>query len=246
MYRVGPLPFGTTRASLQKAAQGWQWESRPGHPAGQTADRSGIYWTMQSATDPPNWVYTMEHGDVLITRTGQAKQPEHELRTAPVASSKTIRHLAASSSTKQNPVDLVFENDPWAKPQSAQKPISMQQLATIEATVQRNVMEAIKTKVEDKEMEVDDGPDRIRALEAHVAALQDGLKTVQSDVKQVHDNQQQITKQLANKMQSIEQKVDQGQANTQSLIDGKLNEHMERIEALMLQRDAKMAKTGGE
>ena len=31
-YKVGPLPWGTTKASLQKVFNQWQWPARPGQP----------------------------------------------------------------------------------------------------------------------------------------------------------------------------------------------------------------------
>ena len=45
-YKVGPLPWGTTKASLQKVFKQWNWPARPGQPQGQAAD--GVFWTAQS------------------------------------------------------------------------------------------------------------------------------------------------------------------------------------------------------
>ena len=45
-YRVGPLPFGTTRQSLQQAIKNWGWSGRPGQPQGQTPDHAGVVWSV--------------------------------------------------------------------------------------------------------------------------------------------------------------------------------------------------------
>ena len=66
-YKVGPMPFGTTKQSLVHVFQKWDWCARPVGPIGQTGDRSGIMWNVQAATDPTHWVFQMAHGDVLVS-----------------------------------------------------------------------------------------------------------------------------------------------------------------------------------
>eukprot|EP00435_Cladocopium_sp_Y103_P022083 s896_g5.t1 len=41
VYRVGPLPWGTTKTSLQKLYKEWGWVARPGQPLGQSIGQEG-------------------------------------------------------------------------------------------------------------------------------------------------------------------------------------------------------------
>ena len=51
------IPYGTTREGLVKLFQGWEW-----------GDKSGLTWQVVSNTPPPNFVYTLAHGDVLTVK----------------------------------------------------------------------------------------------------------------------------------------------------------------------------------
>lgn len=139
-------------------------------------------------------------------------------------------------------------NDPWQKARAQPKSFTMQQMATIEATVEQRVLASIQKTKTDIDMEIDDAPERIKDLEHKVAALQDSMQSVSGNVQQLQVHQQQMTSEFASQMQTLQNQVDQGQVEAQSLMDNRLNEHMERIEFL-LQQD-KRARTdtakGGE
>jgi hypothetical protein len=51
------IPYGTTREGLVKLFQGWEW-----------GGKSGLRWQVVSNTPPPNYVYTLAHGDVLTVK----------------------------------------------------------------------------------------------------------------------------------------------------------------------------------
>lgn len=202
-----------------------------------------MFWSVQAATDPSNWVFHMGHGDVLITKSTPAKKPMDERASAPVASVKTLRTLATPSVAPAARTDAVEDpmmlNDPWM-PARPQAKVSPSQIASIEATVEQRVKASL-TKI--KDMEVDDGPERIKELENKVAALQDGMNHINGTVQQVQTQQQQMSNQFATQLQTIQMQVDQGHANMQSMVDNKLSEQMERIELLLEKRD-KRAKLG--
>ena len=67
-WLLGPVPYGTTRRALQDLFASWSWEAKPLQSMGPSADRTGLKWQVAAATDPPNYVYTLAHGDVLITK----------------------------------------------------------------------------------------------------------------------------------------------------------------------------------
>ena len=67
IYRLGPMPYGTTKQSLQKVFRQWNWQARAGQPAGQAENGQGVFWSAMASEPPSHWVFTMTHGDVLIT-----------------------------------------------------------------------------------------------------------------------------------------------------------------------------------
>ena len=60
-YIIGPMPFGATRATIQKVFSQWQWNAKPTQPKGRSADGRGILWTVIASQAPPLGVFQMEH-----------------------------------------------------------------------------------------------------------------------------------------------------------------------------------------
>ena len=247
-YRVGPLPFGTTRQSLQQAIKTWGWSGRPGQPQGQTADHTGVVWSVLATSIPTHWVYTMEHGDVLITRHEGGKSQEQVSKSGPiVASDRTLKHLSSSSSEgmKQSQpvpssVDPVFDNDPWAKWQAPKMPqgakcLSANQIASIEASVEKKVREAIQANSTDDTMEpaVDS---RVSQLETQVSTMQESIEKMQQNMQAYQGQQQQHNAQIVKEITTIKTQVDQQNSSLKTMLDSKLEDQMSRIEALLCKR----------
>ena len=104
-YRVGPMPFGSTKQSLVHVFSKWQWKARPLAPQGQTRDRAGVMWIVQAAEPPSHWVFQLSHGDVLISPEDKST-PVQQPPQAVLASSKTIQALQANVVPNAN-------EDPW-------------------------------------------------------------------------------------------------------------------------------------
>ena len=83
-FRVGPLPYGSTRQSIANVFRKWEWEARPIGPYAQSTDRAGMIWTVQAAKPPENLVYQLAHGDVLIT----SETPAGQLQKHPAIDSR--------------------------------------------------------------------------------------------------------------------------------------------------------------
>eukprot|EP00435_Cladocopium_sp_Y103_P009531 s4965_g2.t1 len=118
-FRIAPLPFGSTKESLQKVFDTWEWKARPSHTQGLTADRQGLVWIAHATTQPNFFIFTMEHGDVLISEVPNHKPLTLPSQGAPVASVRTLRHLSATAAAAPNAeakgmVDPLQTNDPWA------------------------------------------------------------------------------------------------------------------------------------
>ena len=221
LYTMGPMPFSATKESITKLLQTWSWDARALQPRGRTADSTGISWTIQAVEDPSHWIYTLQHGDVLIARLRE-KSPTRANPVTIVASKKTIEHL-------QQTEDPWLKGDPWqgqahnSKNQAATKSAPSQaQLASIEANMEKRILAAIQNKVPPQDADVTMEADQ---LETRVSQLERQLQ-------QVHTNQVGLDAKVNQMQCQIEQ---QGQQFNTSL-DQKLAAQMDKIEALFSKR----------
>ena len=221
-YNVGPLPYATTRESIQKLLKAWDWDARPLQPKGRSQDGSGVTWLIQAVEDPACWIYTLQHGDVLITKTRENRPsvPDNTLNV--VASKKTLEKLAKKGD------DPLQSADPWQKyhpttsvapVQAAKAPSSATvQIAEVEARLEKKILAAVQNKDQDTSMESPVVDERISRLEVQM--------------QQIATHQQQMDSRVGQMQQQIDT---QGQQFNAAL-DNKLNEQMSRIEALLLKR----------
>eukprot|EP00438_Fugacium_kawagutii_P033507 Skav232542 [mRNA] locus=scaffold319:262177:267237:+ [translate_table: standard] len=239
MFRIGPLPFGTTRASLCKVFKEWSWPARPGQPVGQDQQHTGTYWTAMSNQNPSHWVFHCEHGDILISRIPTKKDPKpaNAMMSANVEASRlTIQHLAGAKTSDTEPKsDPWAKDDPWAQGHAKSHSVSSHQMAAIEASVEKRVLAAIQPKV----FRMDDDEDmppaydqKMAALEQQVQSLQTNMEQLQSGVQQFQHEQAIQNKQVSTQIGNVQKQVEAQHQGYQNLLDRKMAEQMERIEAL--------------
>lgn len=219
LYTMGPMPFAATKDSITKLLKTWGWDARALQPRGRAADSSGITWCIQAVEDPTHWVYTLQHGDVLISRI-RDRSPVKVVPVNIVASKKTIEHL-------QQGEDPWLKRDPWngsaaspvTKPAAASNP-TQAQLAQLEASVEKRVLAAIQAKHQDADVSMANDN-----IESRVSQLE-------KQIQQVHSHQVGMDTKI-NQMQN--QLEVQGQQFNASL-DMKLAAQMDKIEALFSKR----------
>eukprot|EP00438_Fugacium_kawagutii_P005165 Skav206282 [mRNA] locus=scaffold922:138713:143392:- [translate_table: standard] len=224
LHQIGPLPWGTSRSSLQQLFASWSWTAVPLQPLGRAACNRGLLWVAKATAPPASSVITMAHADIIIVK----KDNE-------VSKSFAVPQVEASVHTKHKLTTDDFQ-DPWAdaasqlrqqKSQSAaDAPVSQKQLQNLEQRLVQQIKEVVKPDG-DSAMDGSEWEPRVKALEAQVASI--------------GESQQQQIQQT----QTLQQQVDgQGQALRQHL-DMRLGQHMDRIEALLNKR-AKTAGAEGE
>ena len=230
-YRLGPFPWGTTKQALQKVFAAWGWPARVGQPAGQDPDHRGVFWSAVASQSPSHWVFTMTHGDVLITCTDTVKQQSPQVSHGVVASVKTIKAIKQiAEPTKDDPW---LQHDPWARPSQAAKPIAKDQLAAMEVSITNKIKAAVLA--EDASMPA--------ASDTRVQELEDQVKTLSSNFTQLHasmsgfqQQQQQHNTQVANQISTLKGQVDSQASSLQGMIESKLDDQMTRLEALLSKR----------
>lgn len=220
----------------------WHWQARPGQPVGQSKDHCGVFWSIQSAENPSHWVFTMEHGDVLISAIPNAKEQQRQTDNLLVASRKTFKALQPASQKaiidKSKPDPFQFD-DPWdPKPNAGTKSVSVAQLAAIEANVEKRVLANISTKqTEEGDVKMDDATDsRVAKLENQFRQLSENMTAMSASMNNFHQQQQHVNGQLGNQVASIKQQVDSQNVQLQTMLDNKMEEQMSRIEGLLTKR----------
>ena len=226
----GPLPYGSTKQSIVNAFAKWGWAARPLGPQGQSSDRAGTMWLVQANTDPSHWVFQMHHGDVLISPETTAVSSA--ARSSIIASPKTIQCL--KDATKQNDnkregQDPWIHRDPW--PQPTTKELSVGQVASmqaqLEATIDKKIRESMPPST-DCEM-TDASDSRIVQLEQQVQQLKGNFQHFEQ--RQTAHNQS-----IHAQVQQMDQKMQDQHVTINRMLDCKLADQMQKIEALLTKR----------
>lgn len=218
-FVIGPLPFGVTRKSLTKLFAEWEWSAHAIQPIGRSADMSGLMWSVHASEHPKHSVYTMAHGDLMITKDESAI-PKVPKPVTPQVSALT-RHQHDNEAW-----------DPWASAAkqlpSAASSTQTSNVAAIEQVVEQRVLAKLQPR-EDAPMESTEQASRIDNLELQV--------------KQLVANQQSAdvrTQQVASQVESLQNQMEgyhgAVQVCIEKCIDSKLSEQMQRIEALLSKR----------
>ena len=223
-FKVGPLPFGSSKQSIANLFKKWGWQARTITPAGATRDKSGLQWIVQSTTNPENWIYQTSSGDILITPE-HAQPVANSSKQSIIASDRTLQSLIKPDQIQpaSSGEDPWLHKDPW-QPQSSPA-VLPKQLSALETNVEKRILQKIQA---DEKMDVDTDK-RVANLEVQVGNLTQELAAFQHS-QGVHQQavQQQIT--------GIETKVESQHQALHQLIDNKLETQMSRIEQLFAKR----------
>lgn len=251
-FIVGPFGFGVTKQSLSKLFSQWRWPARPSQPRGKSADGLGVLWEVQAQERPEYEVYTLEHGDVLISLVEKKKvvaKPKSDI----LASSRTLDVLKARSAVSQDgPLtqeDGLQKHDPWANfvpsskaPKLTPAPLAAAQsvapnVETIQATIDKKVAATLvqfEQKINEHRDEPMDGPtqSRLSELEHRMSAMESSLQSQQIQ-------QQQHQSSVAQQFGQLQQQVDAQGHSLQRHLDEKMQEQLSQIERLLGRGDKK-------
>eukprot|EP00438_Fugacium_kawagutii_P030607 Skav228344 [mRNA] locus=scaffold1898:179506:184119:+ [translate_table: standard] len=232
-YRVGPLPWGTTKKAFQAALTDLGWQAIAGQPLGQVSNHEGCFWSATSTQHPSHWVFNMAHGDVLIAVKEAKDTSQPPPANTIIASDKTMKALQKPSGADKS-ADPWQEQDPWKgyQPTQTKAGPSTAQLAAIEATVTQKVLSSIKS--EDATMEEPDP--RFQQLEEQVKSLSENIQQITSTIATQHQQQQQQNAHVQKQIGGLKHQLDAQGIATQKAIDEKFEDQMERIDALLSKR----------
>ena len=227
-FVIGPVPYGTTKKAMLKLFEQWGWVAQPIHPCGRSQDQKGLMWKVVAGCAPPHLVYTLAHGDVMVTResipaTKEAIVPHVE------ASKHTITTQHQSSEGSKELSQL--KSDPWASaatklssgPSRSQE-ITPAQIASVSAKIESNLLSKLSNS---QDITMDSNEPRIAALEAKMVEMQ-------KSQQQCVDQQQQVNM----KMEALQNQVENQAVSFQTCLAEQMQEQMKRIESLLNKRKA--------
>ena len=225
-YKMGPMPYGTSKQSIMTLCKKWGWSARPVGPQGQTLDRSGTMWAMQASSHPPAWVYQLAHGDILISAEDVA--PPTLAKPQPVlASQKTMQSLKQHGPAESSE-DPWAHYDPWKSGNRNNKELSVGQVTSIEANLERKLI--AKLANEDAPMHP--------SVDARVTNLEQKMEQLSANLTTFQQGQQQQNQQVQQQLQNLDTKIDHQSQSLGAVLDHKLEDQMKRIESLLLKRRA--------
>ena len=240
-YMVGPFPYGATREGIIKVFSGWGWSARPTQPRGRSGDGQGVQWEVMASSHPDCEVYSMKHGDVILTLMDSKKasdKPMHDI----MASAKTIALLrqppVKPMSLSASEIDPLQHHDPWAsyQPPKAAKfggtseAAKNTQIEAITANVDRRLAETLAQV--DQRLAANDTvmqePD-----ECKIAEFEERLQRMEVNLQQQQQSQQHYQQQVSVQFQQVQSQIESQSSNFQTHLDQKMNEQLAQIELLL-------------
>lgn len=216
-YIAGPFPWGVDRQGICKALRQAGWIVKALQPM-QPVPGRGTMWILQAVDAPPQSIFHMSHGEVVVSQHKQSggPKPQH-VASVGAASTLTLCSQAGSGGTE---IDPWLQADPWgayAKPASGSAaPNAQDSLQQLEERIQSAIMAKLPTT-----MEQDDLPGRMSSIESQVQMLMNKNHSLESQFVEFSN---QSNQQFAVVQQQINQ---QGQA-----FHGQLENHTQSVQAM--------------
>ena len=250
-YVAGPFPFGATRESLIKVFSKWGWSARPTQPKGRTPDGVGIQWEVHASTHPPCEVYSMTHGDVIISAI-EHKKSTPKVGSDLLASAKTIavlRQPKALAPSVGDKCDSLQMNDPWAgyvPSKAARGPYA----PASEATIARvNQIESLTTSIDKKladhiaqvdqrlaNTDVSMNASTSSEQQTQMNDFEHRILQLEQNMQQQHSQQMQHQSQVAQQFQQMQTRMDLQAQSFHSHLDQRMTEQLNQIEMLLLKK----------
>ena len=225
LWQVGPWPYGVDRKTLAQVFKQWQWNARPTQPAQSLA--GGLMWNVQSIAEPPQTVFNLPHGQVVVSKVEQTEVPIAPRPTA-AGPGATLRLCQVADHRGVDPLQIV---DPW-KATLAKNALPVPQPQVTASSLQElesRLESSILAKLPSQNMEVDDQSTRITDLEQrlhHLATRQQSLEST------VHDNHAQTSQQMQSMQAQMLTHMDQHGRKMQNMFE----DQMARMESLLNKR----------
>ena len=220
-WHCGPWPFGVDRKAIAAVFKQWKWSARPLQPVHSV--QGGMMWLIQAVAEPPQVVFHMQHGQVVISRCKNPEDPT--VASEVIGQSQTVKLCANKCSE-----DPWLHKDPW----QGYLPTTAPPIATQNPKVQIDQMEArleksILAKLPATPMEQDGHDERITILERQMAQIAGRQQSLE---EAVHDHKSQSAAQVQQLQAQMSAQMDHQGRQMKSMFD----DQMSKLEAILSKR----------
>ena len=230
-FAVGPFPWGSDRNAINKAMKQAGWPVKALQPV-QPVPGRGSMWILQAVDSPPQLIFHMSHGEVVVSKH---KPAEGGVKFAQVASVGSASTLSLCSAVDSGDTDPWIASDPWGQynkgkiqPHATPAHEGLQQL---EERIQSAVLSKLPASAVQTQV-----PDRLSCLETQVQQLMSKNHELEG---QFADFSNQSTQQFALVQQQIQQQSQsfhgQFESHTQS-VQAMFESQMHQIRTLLSKR----------
>ena len=220
-WHCGPWPFGSDRKMLAKVFSGMQWQARPLQPA-KTVD-GGIMWLVQSTAEPPQAVWNMQHGPVVVSRCESMSAPM--LQSTQVIGPQTTVELCSNATE----VDPWLTKDPW---QGALRSVPVHSAPNVTTQIQEmeeRIEKSLLARLPCEKMETDEDDSRVQQLELQIQQLATRQQSLEGIV---HEHHNQHTAQV----QTLQTQMMSQLEVQRSQMKGLFDDQMSRLEAILAKK----------
>ena len=220
-WHCGPWPFGSDRKMIAKVLGDMQWQARPLQP--HRTVEGGIMWLVQSVTPPPQSVWNMSHGPVVVSQCESASASMTQ--TTQVIGPQATVELCSTTAE----VDPWLTKDPW---QGALKTMPVQASPNVTTQIQEleeRLEKTILAKLPYEKMDTDDDDGRVSQLEMQIQQLAQRQQSLEGMVNEHHHQHTAQVQTLQTQMMS--------QLEVQrSQMKGMFDDQMSRLEAILAKK----------
>ena len=218
-WHCGPWPFGSDRKTLGKVFHPWSWQARPLQPA--KSVEGGVMWLVQSITEPPQPVWNMQHGQVVVSRceslsAGLAQVPNV------IGPQSTVDLCSGAQS------DPWLLKDPWTQAVRA-VPLAAPNVCTQLQEIEERVEQSILQKLPAERMDTDEHDTRIQVLEQQMQQLATRQQSLEGVVTEQH-------KQHTAQVQGLQTQVVTQMEAQRSQMEHLFESQMSRLEAILAKK----------
>ena len=221
-WHCGPWPFGVDRKMLASVFRQWKWEARPLQPI--KSVHGGNMWLVQAVDEPSQVVWSMKHGQVVVSRCKPAES-NPSVPAEVIGQSSTVQ-LCKANAVEFDPWTV---KDPWQSALPVPGPLAgpdhaKAQLAALEERLEQSIIAKLPTN-----MEEDGKDDRMTVLEQQVSQLLGRQQVLEETVQ---SNQNQNVAQVQQLQAQMSAQMDMQGRKMQNMLD----DQMSRMEALLSKR----------
>ncbi|CAL1173968.1 unnamed protein product [Cladocopium goreaui] len=220
-WHCGPWPFGSDRKMLAKIFSEMQWQARPLQPA--LTVEGGIMWLVQSVTEPPQAVWNLQHGPVVVSRCESVSA--NMLQSSHVIGPQSTVELCSSNAE----TDPWLTKDPW---QGSLKSVPVQSgpcVATQIQEMEERLEKSLLARLPCEQMETDETDNKVQQLELQLQQLATRQQALEGLVSEHHNQHTAQVQTLQSQMMS-QMEVQRTQ------MKGMFDDQMSRLEAILAKK----------